>query len=377
MDKKAQRITHAKIAHRVPKTDTCIYGIEPVSDIPVDKPSVVAFGGENTHTLRFANYYASLLKRLIDFYGISGIEIYSAYYYEEEMSHNINALTKNPEKPVNVQDIKYAKEIFNCTNRPLERANIFTRARSKLLAKNATLYDVDTNYIRELYDIIIRPRIADKNGEKLPDAIALRNIRNVIFFTHSHGSAPAYTFQNIMQQDMKSLGYDAPTIRHIMKNILVIQHAPMVPLEKSKFNTISFMSANDTDLDFRNKFSEYVTEHNADLAPSYFPIGNFFVSHGFTYNYLAEHQIVGLVPSVDQDMLTPDGAIIMAAERNTIVNAINAMKNDKPIPSVSKLIAPINTEDSVKPNFNTLAKNGEFFMRVMTNDLRKKKSPER
>jgi len=373
MAQKIPRTTHAKIAHRIPKTDTCIYGIEPITNIPIDKPCVIAFGGEGTHSIKEANYYASLLKKWMDYCEITNIEIYSVYYYETEESYNPDAITREPTDTPNA----IVSENVKCSDRPQERANAFTQARSKILNPDATIYDVDTNYIHELYDAIIRPRISDKNGNKLPDNKALQNIRNIIFYTHSHGSTPVRAFQDIMFSDMHELGYDPATITNIMKNLLVVQHAPMSPLEKSKFNTVSFMSANDTDLDFHNKFSEYIIEHNADIAPSYFELGNFFVAHSFTQDYLLEHQIIDLLPDAGQTILTPDGAIIMAAERNAVINGARAVLNNKSMPDVKHLISPVSNSDTVRPNFDIMAKNGKFFMDVMQKDLRKPQRSER
>lgn len=340
--------THAKIIRRVTKSDTCVYGAVPATTIPPNKPCIVAFGGELTRTIKDANYYASILVRLMDFYGVRGVDVYSVYYD------------------------------FETKTRSAERKNVFINARSKILNKSTPDKSVDTQYIQELYDVIIRPRIIDQDGNKLPDLTALQNIRNLIIYTHSHGSVPAYTFQSIMAKDMHEHGYHRDIIRDIMKNLLVIQHAPVSPLEKSKFNTVSFMSANDTMMNFRNKFSEYVAEHNEDLLPSYFSLGNFFAVYGFTYQLINEHQITGLVPNKDQDMLTPDGAVIMATERNTIINGIDAAQRGAPIPNIRDLVAPALPNDPIRPDFDTLKENGEIFMRIMQNDLRmERKTKER
>lgn len=350
MDVKTQYKTHAHIMHRVAKTDDNIYGAKPVSNIPINKTCIIAFGGENTRTIKDANYYASMLNQLVEFYNLNVVDVYSVYYDFEDKS----------------------------SDRKTERQNAFIAARAKILNKqDVSIQPVDTQYINDLYKIIIRPRIADKNGVKLPDKEALQNMRNCIFYTHCHGAVPVYTFQRMMYQDMHQLGYDTRAIHNIMKNLLVIQHAPVAPLEKSKFNTISFMSANDTYMNFYDKFSAYLADNNADLLPSYFASNNLFAVYGFTYQLIDEHQITGLVPTKNQDMLTPDGAIIMAAERNTIINGINAAKHSAPVPAIRDLIAPANKSDTVRPDFKTLSENGEFFMRLMHHDLQSIKSKDR
>lgn len=347
MTQDVQYETHGKIIQRVPKTDTNIYGIRRVKSISANKPCIIAFGGERTNTIKDANYYASVLDKLLEFYGINNVKIYSVYYD------------------------------FESNDRRYERTNAFINARSKILNKVNKLYAVDTKYIQDLYNTIIRPCIIDQNNKKRPEKDVLQNIRNIILFTHCHGATPVRTFQNMMARDMHEIGYEPHAVKNIMKNLLVIQHAPVAPLEKSQFNTVSFMSASDTAMNFHNKFSEYISEHSEDLYPSYFALGNFFATHSFTHQYVAEHQITGLIPNKEQDMLTPDGAIIMAAERNAIINGVRTAQNRVPVPDIRDLIAPASSNDVIKPDFDTLSDNGEFFMHVMRQDLRIDRSKKR
>ena len=340
--------THGKIMHRVRKTYANTYGATRVKTIPTSKPCIVVFGGELTRNIKDANYYASFMERLIAYYKTDGIEIYSVYYDFEPRS----------------------------TDRKIERKNAFINGRSRILNKLGKTQPVDTHYINELYQMIIRPRIVDRNGKKLSDAKALYNIRRTVFFAHCHGSVPIRAFQDIMDKDMRTLGYNVHVIRDVMKNLLVIQHAPVSPLEKSKFNTVSFMSANDTQMNFHNRFSKYVIDHSEDLLPSYFPLGNFFAVYGFTYQLIDEHQIEQLA-HINQDLLTPDGATIIMAERNAIINGIRTAKAGDPIPNIRDLIAPASKNNDIKPDFDTLLRNGEWFMQIMQNDLRLERSNER
>ena len=348
MEQKTPYKTHGRIIQRVPKTDANKYGVKTVRHVPVSTPAVVIFGGELTDTIKDANYYASLMSKLLKFYNINGVNIYSVYYD------------------------------FDTDDRSSERIAAFIKARSKLLNKMKQPEKIqDTSYIQQLYNIVVRPRIIGHSGEKLDDNRALRNVRNLIIFTHSHGSAPVRAFQDIMLKDMRDAGYERTTIRNIMKNIFVVQHAPMSPLEKSQFNTVSFMSADDTQMDFHNKFSEYLFKQNADLWPSYFSLGNLFAVYSITEESFAEHSIVGLLPNIDQEKLTADGAIIMAAERNSIINGIRATQGKQPIPPVRDLITNASSKDPITPDFDLLKRCGDFFMRVMENDLRTTKNTSR
>ncbi len=347
MNEKSLSKTHGKILQRVAKTDTNIHGIRKAETVPARKLSLVIFGGERTVKNKDANWYMSMFERLLHFYNIHDVNIYSAVYD------------------------------FESTNRKPERTNAFIAAGHKIARMYGATTPIDTQYIDDLYRTVVRPRFINKNNEILSEIDAINNVRQLIIFDHCHGATPVRAFQDIMASDMEKSGYTPSTIRKIMKNLLVIQHAPVAPLEKSRFNTVSFMSANDTLMNFYNKISEYIADNNADVLPSYISLGNFFVTHAFTYQYLDEHSIIGLVPNEIYGMLTPDGEIIMAAERNAIINGIRAAQQGAPMPTIRELIAPASDKDAIKPDFDTLMQNGESLMNMMRYDMAQEKSKER
>lgn len=344
-----QQNTHDnKIVKRVAKDDKNPYGIIDAKSIPVDVPCIVAIGGERTTTRKDANYYASLLNKLLLSYGINDIGIYSAYYDFED------------------------------TNRNAERAKLFDLARKRIKNRQQTLDAHNDDYVRDLYQNIIFPRIVTARGTRFSDDAAIRNLRNVLIFTHCHGAAVVRVFQDMMVSDLQKYGYNKLNFAKIMKSLLVIQHAPVAPIHHQLFNTISFMSASDSRMDFHNDFTKYAVANNEDIAPSYFELGNFFTAYCFTHQMIDEHSIIGLLPDKEQDMLTSYGATIMAAERNAIINAIRAIKNGDESPlTAQKLISPASESDKIKPDFDELKSNGDFFMYIMHNDLHTTKNKTR
>lgn len=334
-----------QIMKRVPKDPEHEYGATDVNAIPTNEPCIVVFGGERTVSRKDANYYASIFNRLFAAYDIADIGIYSAYYP------------------------------FTDTNRSSGRSKMFRLAQNILKKRQEFTISADNKYVHDLYNQVIFPRIVDKNNKRFPDDVTMNNIHRVMIFTHCHGAAVVRAFQELMMDDMVKYGYDKRVIPQIMKQLLVVQHAPTAPIHNSMFNTVSFMSASDTLMNFHNVFSKYASEHGEDMMPSYFSAGNFFAAYLFTYQMIAEHQIVGLVPDSEQDQLTPDGAMIMAAERNAIINGAKSMRSNSTAPlSAKQLIAPISASDKIKPDFDELKQNGEWFMAIMRHDLQSQRS---
>lgn len=341
-------INNGQIVKRVLKDAEHKHGIVDAKTIPIDAPCIVAIGGGKTVSRRHANYYASLLNKLLGAYNITNVGIYSAYksYIEPD--------------------------------RKGTRAKLFKIAQS-LVPQH---FDItpDTEYIRDLYRHIILPRIVDDNDNRFADDVAAQNLGRVMIVTHCHGAAIVRAFQEMMPADMQKYGYDPRSIVKIMKHLLVIQHAPLAPLHRARFNILSFVSAGDPYVytNFDNAFTNYVATNSGDMLPSYFADGNFLTASAFTTkNMTAEHDIMWLLPTAN-DYLTPDGEIIITAERNAIVNGAKSLGNAEHTPlSAADLIAPISTHDKIKPDFDMLAQNGAAFMSLMRYDLHTERSAKK
>lgn len=346
--------SHAKIIKCTHQHDN---SQKSVTNIPVDTPAIVVFGGELTTDPHTANSYSKMLHRVLDEEQISGMNIYSVAY--EFASHSPH----------------------------LERADLFRRAGRKLqfpddpIARAALQARMDEmqqqeptpKYVSELYDILIRPRIFDANGRPLPLNIAVRNMRHVIFYAHSHGPAVIRQLGERMHDELLAAGRNPEQIARIQRNLLVIQHAPLTPLNNARFNTLSFASAEDSSmLNHGNQFAQYMSDNSADVVPAFFAgdsHGNVFVVRRVRHVPMGEHDHRGLLAS-DRDKLatTDEGEILFTAERNALVRGVRNMRLGRAIPSVRTLT------NGNGIDFDQMKRNGDVLFNIMLTDLRRQNS---
>lgn len=330
------------IVKAVPKDDKNVWGVVAAGTIVPQRPTIIIIGGELTFTPRNANYYIKQIKSTLESASITDADIYSAYYD------------------------------FGSRDPGVERINLFKRAGHKLRKTGRLQFVIDSytdlmdsneptpRYIEQLYNKIILPiLVLDTNGVQV-DKTAY-NASFVRFYAHSHGAATLYMLGQYMAAKLKTMGVSPAAIRQIQRNIIVIQHGPIAPLEHPKFTTLSFMSASDTRMNFHNKFSDYVTDNWADLPPVYFPQGgaHVFAVGETNTGFGEEHKNDGLVKP---QALTDDGILLFEAERNAIVNAMRWA--GQPVPTIDKLVNGGNV------NLDDLRYNGEWFYLLMKQDIK-------
>ena len=290
--------SNAHIIKSVPKTPENEYGVISVDAIDPTRPLIVVFGGELTGIPRYANHYIKQMKSVLRNAGISDVDIYSIYYD------------------------------FGSRDTESERVQLFRAAGHKIRNLSRNIKEIDSNiahmsetepvpnYIKVLGNILLNPiLVSGANGTRVPAEIAAKRASNVRFYAHSHGAAAITILGNYMADMMKKMGYNPKEIKQIQKNIVVIQHGPITPLEHPRFTTLSFASASDTKMNLHNKFSDYASENSFDLYPSYFSHGgaNLFATGEISTKLAKEHDNDGLT---NPENLTEDGQIIMAAQRN-------------------------------------------------------------
>lgn len=354
----AYKVSDASLVRRVPKSENAPYGIVPADSIPADIPCFIAFGGELTDKEHFANSYASKLDELMHINNINGVDIYSVLY---------NFGSSNP--------VLERAEIFRAANRKIKQIESpIIRAVAAAQLKEMRANEPVPNYIKKLFDIIIRPRIMNNAGNKRPAKEVLAYVRNLKFYAHCHGAAAIMQLAEMMHSEMLRLGYTPKEINEIQKEVLVVQHSPLSPLDKLRFTTLSFASAEDTQMqNHANNFARWIGDNSADVPPSFFgePYGNIFVAGHLKLFSFQEHDYQGLVESDEQNSpMTPDGKIIFAAERNAIVNGARHSVNGGPLPSVAKLV------DGDGVNFEAMKRSGDFLFNIMLSELRQQ-NPKR
>lgn len=330
------------IVKAVPKDSENVYGVVAADTITPQRPTIIVIGGELTFTPRSANYYIKQIKTALKSGDVTDADIYSVYYD------------------------------FGSRDAGVERINLFKRAGHKLRKTGRLQFVIDKHteamdsneptprYIEQLYNKVIHPiLVLDTNGVQV-DGTA-QNASYIRFYAHSHGAATLYMLGQYMADKLKEMGVSAADIRKIQRNIIVIQHGPIAPLEHPKFTTLSFISASDTRMNFHNIFSDYVADNWADLPPAYFPQGGAHIfAVGETSTKIGEeHKNDGLVSA---QALTDDGILLFEAERNSIVNAMRY--SGQPVPKIDKLV------DGGNVCLNDLRYNGEWFYALMLQDIK-------
>lgn len=340
---KTYNLSSVGIVQRINKTPENPFGTITVNFIPVSKPALVIFGGSGTKIEKNANNYATRLENLLKENKIENVNIYSIFYK------------------------------FNSRDSYFDEVNLFRKAGRKIALstrdefdlKNMNKNEPEPDFIKKLYKDLIKPRVTNKNNEKLEINLVLKNIGKLKIFLHCYGASVMRFLEEFMSKEMITIGYKNKEIKEIQKNLLVIAHAPSAPLEKSAFTVLSFVSAEDNVLNHHNLFNKYISHNSIDLSPSFFPEprGNIFIVRKSKIGNENEHFTSGIT-NFEDSILTDDGKVIFAAERNAIVNGVKHSIQGGLLPSIRNLVSGNGV------NFDTMLKNGESFYNEMVSDLR-------
>lgn len=334
------------IIRKVDKTLENPHGMVRVREIDTRRPVVVIFGGGLTVAEKQANNYATYIRAALLENGLDDIGVYSIFY---------SFYTKD--------DSFYNRvNLFRKAGRKIELDEKDGANLAKLGGK-----EYSPDMVKQLYDILILPRITNNFGNRIPAKSACRNIRKINIFLHCHGAVVASYLETVMTHEMKNLGYDANEIAEIQQNLLVIAHAPLAPLGKSAFTFLSFATAMDETVEHYNHFHDYAIAHAGDMKPGFFPeqLGNMFLAgkSKLAEDAEEEHAVSGLTKSADS-LLTDDGRILYSAERNALINGVRNSTGKNPLPSVGELVSGPGVD------FDELKKNGEEFYKTMLKTVR-------
>lgn len=347
------KVSNAQIIKRVPKTDSTPYAFIPADTVAADSLVMVAFGGDLTYTERSANFYAKQLEEVLKENGINNIDIYSIVY-------DFGSIEPMFER----------SELFRIAGRRLIKSQTSPIRQQRIDAIIQEMRDNEAvpNYVKKIHDIFLRPRFSDETGKKINLNQAISRIRKIKFYAHCHGAVTIYEIANYMYDEMLKIGYTKKEIETIQKELLIIQHNPVAPLDKQKFTTISFTSATDKMmLKHNNIFADWVFNNAPeDLLPCYFDTkyGNIFVAKRLYENVFTEHDNKCLTASEKSNCsLTKDGQIIFNAERNAIAGGAKKSLEDATIKSVEELV------EGNGVNFKQLKENGDKVYNLMLTDL--------
>ncbi len=337
----------ADLIKRVSASSDENYGISYAGSVPADTPALVAFGGGLTNSVREANYYASLLFRLLDSNGIHGVDVYSVFYDLQKQDTRLTRLDE-----------------FRRAGHRLR--NYMTKKDEKAF-KEMRAAEEKPQYIEKLFDIILRPRVFDAAGQRLTLDEALSRIRKLKFFAQCHGSMAIYLMGQLMANKMRGAGYSAAEIRQIQQQLLVVQYAPANPLEKNKFTVISFASAYDNMMaEHNNFFAEYVLKHQDQISPAFVsaPHGNVFFAGRLNEGAGKEHDLS--MELWQEPYLTDDGRVIYSAMRHAIVRGAQHSLTGGPLPEISALLT------DCPENFEAVRAAGDALYEKMLQEARRR-----
>ncbi len=341
--------TNAGLIKRISVDSSENFGITKVDSIPGDVPALVAFGGDLTQSEKQANFYASMLLRTLVHNKITDVRVYSVFYDMHQPSAKLQRA-----------------DIFRRAGRRMRNV-LSQKDENRLVEMRAA--EPSLEYVNKIFDAVLRPRIFDKDGAPRPAQDVIENIRKLKFFTHCHGSAVVYMLSQIMTDKMTAAGYKKTDIRNIQKQLLVIQYAPVAPLDKQQFTILSFGSTDDSMmLDHNNNFADYMIENSVDMFPAFFaaPRGNVFVAPELHLQPNTDHALSDLmaleVP--DQSELAENGIIIYSAMRNALVRGARHSLTGGPLPDVRTLT------DGNGVDFDSLNNVGDFMYKMMLQDVR-------
>lgn len=339
------------IIQRVTKSDDAPYGASVIKSLPIDKPVFAVFGGELTNDLRGANSYAKRLQILLYENNIPDVGVYSVAYQFG---------SRNP--------VAERVALFRTARRRIENSDSpIARDKNAKILDNMQQNEPTPQYIKQLFDILVRPRIVDNAGKPFDMATAVKNMSRMKIYAHCHGAAVAWQLANYMYDEMQKLGFDEQNIKKIQSAVLVIQHSPIAPMVNQRFFTISFASAEDSMMAHHNNYmSDWMGENSGDVVPAFFDskYGNLFIAGRLKERAFKEHDYIGLLP-FDEEIwpLTDDGKIIFTAERNAIVRAAEDAKRSVTTYSVRDLT------NGNGVDFDTLKHSGDMLYKMMINDL--------
>ena len=308
----------AQIIKIVPKAQNADEFVRNPSVIPVGKPAFFMLGGEETIDAHKARFYGRYIRTILEANNINTFDFYSVFYAfgSRVPSHD-------------------RAELFRAGGRNVLELEADNEKRSAQIA-TVDKFEPQPIFIQILFDKIFKPRIVNQYGRKYDINTAIQYARNAIFFTHCQGASTLLMLQRKLQQTMKYAGYTPAEIDLFLKNIVVINHEPLAPLDQIKMTSVSFMSVRDAVLRDNNMIDSAILEHADNIKPMYFESKRTMVVPNVRDEMpdaeTDEHSTFDLGDK-NNYKLSDGGKILFAAERNAIVKSATAALMHQSIPN--------------------------------------------
>ena len=302
---------------KIQKSDKNKFGWIPNCSVDFEKPCVLCLCGDGAKDEKAASGYASSVYNLL---------------YRNDMENDANVYA------VAYDFGDFMKPNIARTVQMIEKKHM---SRPESFRYPPTFDDKNPNYINEIFNKFILPRISKDNGKtRLSTEEAKENIRKMTIFAHCHGAYTALKLEDLTQYKMQELGYHPKEATEIQKQLLVVTQSPYCPLGVSKSTMVSFASADDDEVSHHNHFQKALQKINRmhPIKLSYFPEekGNLILV-GKMGESFDNHNFWGFEPL---PRMEDDVKLFMIMEGNAVVEGVKRSCENRDIPSVQKLIAP-------------------------------------
>ena len=302
---------------KIQKSDKNKFGWIPNCSVDFEKPCVLCLCGDGAKDEKAASGYAGSVYNLL---------------YRNDMENDANVYA------VAYDFGDFMKPNIARTVQMIEKKHM---SRPESFRYPPTFDDKNPNYINEIFNKFILPRISKDNGKtRLSTEEAKENIRKMTIFAHCHGAYTALKLEDLTQYKMQELGYHPKEATEIQKQLLVVTQSPYCPLGVSKSTMVSFASADDDEVSHHNHFQKALQKINRmnPIKLSYFPEekGNLILV-GKMGESFDNHNFWGFEPL---PRMEDDVKLFMIMEGNAVVEGVKRSCENRDIPSVQKLIAP-------------------------------------
>ena len=169
--------SHAKIGRRVKKSKLFPLGWERVNEIDADEIAIISLPGSNTDNSKKANGFAKMIEEMLT---DKKIPIYSVEY---DTTNRLSIADR-------IALLKYYNQ--DTSNNSYQHYH-----------KEDDGYI--PNFIYEIYNQTLAPRLRDENGNKVPIKLASQRLNKLVFVNHCQGSTVSFQLERLMIRDMKKL----------------------------------------------------------------------------------------------------------------------------------------------------------------------------
>ena len=240
------------------KSSIFYYNQTPVDNIDLSVPCVVGLSGMRSQTPKdMSENFLNKIDMMLRHIGVSANVCGNI--------HDLSMLNDNVAK------------VFNAVNTKLhlEQKNLFT------FGFQFFVPGFFNRYVQSLFDIMILPRIVDKNGQPLPEEMAKDNLRKIVFFPYCYGMRAMLMLDKKLTEKLRELNYTPKQIKDIQKQLVFIVESPSSIFMDIKSTCVKFLSLADSTTFYKNLYSTgnnitYYEKYGIISVPKMFKVSTSF-----------------------------------------------------------------------------------------------------